>query len=168
MFCFNPCCIGLVVTTRRVGHSGYSSSTWFQSLLYWISRYDIISAVDKAVNEMFQSLLYWISRYDVPASEAAHAVDACFNPCCIGLVVTTTWVCPQFLRWFLFQSLLYWISRYDNITGRSSNVKPIGFNPCCIGLVVTTRISVSYDVGGPVFQSLLYWISRYDLETADL
>ena len=131
--CFNPCCGGLVASTRR--------RHWFHrdeprvSILVVVDwsrqRVDSIAAI--AGRLMFQSLLWWIGR----VNRRAGATEGCvrsFNPCCGGLVASTV---PRVRQ----------------------NLVHDGFNPCCGGLVASTSADAAT---GPAagFQSLLWWIGR--------
>ena len=184
--CFNPCCFGSVVPTRRQPWAS-RLGLWFQSLLFWISRSDfyvrrlnrtfhlvsILVVLDQSFRpeaesadaepEAFQSLLFWISRSDHASGQARRLGDG-------------------------FQSLLFWISRSDinSIvscalssgfnpccfgsvvpTSRCSKLPllPGGFNPCCFGSVVPTVERRAFNVIEAMFQSLLFWISRSDCLT---
>ena len=63
--CFNPCCGGLVASTRESGRTMTSASPMFQSLLWWIGRVNQLSAGRRASSA------------------------TCFNPCCGGSVAST-------------------------------------------------------------------------------
>ncbi len=71
----------------------------------------------------------------------------CFNPCCGGLVASTSARAQSAAPVRVFQSLLWWIGRvnaratWSGATGRTS------FNPCCGGLVAST--SSSSDASRP-------------------
>ena len=59
---FNPCCRGLVASTRACDDSAFPLGM-FQSLLSWIGRVNVRSTLGiKLTNGMFQSLLSWIGR----------------------------------------------------------------------------------------------------------
>ncbi len=108
----------------------------FQSLLFWISRFGVLDAIESVGFSWFQSLLFWISRFGVALPRFVISLQG-FNPCCFGLAVLARGVRVGELSASGFQSLLFWISRF--------------------GLAV----SLAPPAWTWKFQSLLFWISRF-------
>ena len=109
----------------------------FQSLLWWIGRVNI-SSIETSYGALgFQSLLWWIGRVNTAApsrgvsqtvsilvvvdwsrqqhsSVVARTAGDRFNPCCGGLVASTTPAKYRSMQdGLLFQSLLWWIGRVN-------------------------------------------------------
>ncbi len=161
----------------------------FQSLLWWIGRVNrddlrhcdprdrvsILVVVDwsrqreaaqtRAERRRTVSILVVVdwSRQPPTASRTPRQ-RCCFNPCCGGLVASTSGAAaarrspPRFqsLLWWIgrvnkpkpkpsppsaaFQSLLWWIGRVNSTLSNMSDCSPSGFNPCCGGLVASTAV----------------------------
>ena len=63
----------------------------FQSLLSWIGRVNSEEEIKPPiVTSQFQSLLSWIGRVNAAKSSASTRPISGFNPCCRGLVASTT------------------------------------------------------------------------------
>ncbi len=141
----------------------------FQSLLWWIGRVNTSFAGSKTTSlAKFQSLLWWIGRVNDLRKTFPRSTATCFNPCCGGLVASTSsdhlgqrgaqcfnpccggLVASTATRGRggarharLFQSLLWWIGRVNSTMWPSRPRRTSGFNPCCGGLVASTPMSLA-------------------------
>ncbi len=114
--CFNPCCGGLVASTREPGPRRVPWTLCFNPCCG-----GLVASTRKTIAEV--------------------EIDgASFNPCCGGLVAST-YEKSRVGRVLstLFQSLLWWIGRVNGRSRHRSEPSWIGFNPCCGGLVASTR-----------------------------
>ncbi len=92
--CFNPCCGGLVASTLDAD-AGPGPAAGFQSLLWWIGRVNCGTWASGSPRRWpFQSLLWWIGRVNSGRADPQPREHAGFNPCCGGLVASTSTISP--------------------------------------------------------------------------
>ena len=110
---FNPCCGGLVASTtcRPWRRDGMDDRVSILVVVDWSRQRDRRHLASRR-HAMFQSLLWWIGRVNGGRMTCMECIAGGFNPCCGGLVASTT---------------------------HSGSRRSPSFNPCCGGLVASTR-----------------------------
>ena len=84
---FNPCCRGSVASTCRTIAAALAPRV---SILVVVDLVASTSPTACRAESRFQSLLSWIGRVNSSDSVSGPPINACFNPCCRGLVASTS------------------------------------------------------------------------------
>ncbi len=181
---FNPCCGGLVASTLHpwLITMGFR---WFQSLLWWIGRVNSDPARTASPRGRVSILVVvdWSRQPDPDARRhllgrgvsilvvvdwsrqrrrwaARRHRGPGFNPCCGGLVASTSRLRVGVVTGATFQSLLWWIGRVNIGSCRSSIARRIVSILVVVDWSRQLESGIGVNGGYVPFQSLLWWIGR--------